>query len=238
MALPFVVQSGIVFHTSQNRSCVLQAAPRVPPKQIQERAVMFTNVVVVLLLSVVASDDGSDISPALSSGNRESKVMFDSIDAMIRSSFPENRNYPAIMQQIVSLSDTFPDSRETITMLETLEMWRSLGHISGDQYSPFEKKLSEFRSAEERGVTFFAGIERQYQKYLSSKDADALERIIKSCQDVLDVQNSSKKMKCYALLCLAQMHLEKNDVGKSESYLLVLSELLSSIHASWWYAFH
>ena len=186
---------------------------------------MFTSIAVTVLVCAVASGvvHGEDIAGGAplskSSAALESKVLFDSIDEMMRSATPENRDYAAILKKTEILVDSFPESRETLTMLKTLERWRGLDLISKEQYAPFEKKLVEYRSADEKGRTIFSNVGRQFERYLSSQNADFLDGIIISCRDILDARDSSNRMKCNALLWLARAYMEKKEIDKSESYL-------------------
>ncbi|GHT28925.1 hypothetical protein FACS18942_09750 [Planctomycetales bacterium] len=173
----------------------------------------------VLLFVCVLS--GVSASEPEHSPRKQSQSLFDAINKLILSSPPETRNYPLILQKSEILASQFPESAAALIILETFERWSALGLISNEQYAPFKKILEDCRLSDAKGRTFFDSIGKQYHTFLSSpkKDVSLLNGIKKSCEDVLTVQNTAGKMKCYALLWLTRISFAENNTDKAELYL-------------------
>ncbi|MDR3111274.1 MAG: hypothetical protein LBU65_16520 [Planctomycetaceae bacterium] len=176
--------------------------------------------IAILLLCGIAGFCG-DTDESINKRKMDSEVLYAEIDNLILPNNVQNRNYPEIIRLAENLCIKHPDSISTLTILHTLEQWRSLNLITSEQYTPFAKRLVVYKREDDNGRKFISSIANSYENLQTNNQTDKklYVPLIKHCQDAVNNPKSSRKLKYYAIFLLAKIYHTIEDDTQAEKFV-------------------
>jgi tetratricopeptide (TPR) repeat protein len=156
----------------------------------------------------------------LSRNKLESEKLLDDINKnLIFSKEPHQRDYNTIIQRTRQMLQSYPESEFTLTLLESIDRWHSLGFISDDQFSFFKKKLDDYKVQSKKSEILIGNIDNRYHKINKQQSSGSFQELIRACNDILATKDISQKLKCYTLILLARIYFTLENYQESEKYL-------------------
>ncbi|MDR1382767.1 MAG: hypothetical protein LBJ67_02805 [Planctomycetaceae bacterium] len=151
----------------------------------------------------------------------DSEKLLDDINKnLIFSKNSQDRDYKLILQKTREMIQKYPDSKATLTLLDSIGRWHSLGLIDEEQFSFFKKKMNDYNNQDNKGRMIIASIATRYHQIETEHQTlDLYQGLIRSCNDILETPNISTKLKCYSLLWLAKISFALKNYSESEKYI-------------------